>query len=56
MEFIATDERYWIKRTEAQILKLIDRDTRPSWDFIVLLAGRVLWLQTQKIRKGGKKQ
>jgi len=51
MEFVEHNEKFKIKQGERQILKLLDRNTMPTPDFIKLLAAKVQQLVMQgKIR------
>ncbi|NIO83947.1 MAG: hypothetical protein GTN68_25665 [Candidatus Aminicenantes bacterium] len=51
MEFVDHDEKFKVKQSERQVLKLLDRNTKPTPDFIKLLAAKVQQLAIQgKIR------
>lgn len=51
MRFVDYQEKFKVKHAERQLLILLDRNTRPTPDFIKLLAGKVQQLTVQgKIR------
>ncbi len=52
MRYIQYDQKFRIKHGERQLLILLDRNKRPTPDFIKLLAAKVQQLAVQgKIRK-----
>lgn len=52
MRFVDYEEKYKIKKSEHQLLVLLDRNIQPSTDFIKVLASKVQKLAlAERIRK-----
>lgn len=52
MRFVNYSEKFKVKQAERQLLILLDRNTKPTPDFVKLLAAKVQQLAIQgKIRK-----
>jgi hypothetical protein len=55
MRFVDYEEKFKIKHAERQLLILLDRNRRPTSDFIKLLAAKVQQLAVEgKIRKNAE--